>query len=173
MACSKWEELGLLYCSRELNEQDTKLFEEHMTECVECRTENDDYQREKSLFYTTEILGEEPSAKVDAEIKRVCTAKKQYTNVHLFSTVMKKSGVSISLFLLGFLVIGYFAFNIENARNQKQNMANSNPPAISAPKESTSVASTSDSMANNAKDSASYYSRGNLDTKGVYPVDLK
>lgn len=172
MACSKWEEIGLLYCSRELSEQEAKLYEVHLENCSECSLEFDQYQNDKKTFFTPEILGEITSKEIDEEIIRVCTAKKQYTSIGIFPALVKKTIFSVSFFLLGFAVVGYFVFNIENAKNQKQILASDSSsiatPAL-AERESNLVSKDS------IKDSAVYFSRtrGNLDTRGVFPVDLK
>ena len=172
MECSKWEEIGLLYCSRELNEQDAKQYEVHLENCSECSLELDQYQNDKKTFFTPEILGEITSKEIDEEIIRVCTAKKQYTSIGVFPALVKKSIFSVSFFLLGFAVVGYFVFNIENAKNQT-NISASDPSSIITPvlAERESDLAIKDSI----KDSAVYFSRtrGNLDAKGVFPVDLK
>ncbi len=171
MACSKWEEIGLLYCSRELEEQEAAQFKFHLENCSECKSEFDQYQKEKESFFTSDILGEITSKEIDKEILRVCNAKKQYTSIGIFPSLIKKSLFSVSFFLLGFVVVGYFVFNIDNANNQKNNFAlepsNTSSPVLA--QETTKVQKDS------IKDSAIYYSktRGNLGTKGVYPVDLK
>ncbi len=172
MACSKWEEIGLLYCSCELDKQEVTQYEAHLKDCSECNSEFHQYQKEKSSLFTSEILGENTSREIDDEIIRVCTAKKQYTSIGTFPSIVKKSVFSASFFLLGFVVVGYFTFNIKNANIQKQRFA-SEAPAFNSPalaqKEST--ATKLDSI----QDSAVYFSRtrGNLGTNGVYPVDLK
>jgi hypothetical protein len=173
MACSKWEEIGLLYCSRELDEQEAKLYDVHLANCSECNLEFTQYQNDKKSFFTPEILGEITSKEVDEEIIRVCTAKKQYTSIGIFPALIKKSIYSVSFFLLGFTVVGYFVYNVENANNQKKNLALDNPSSITTPvlAEQESTSSFKDSI----KDSAVYFSRtrGNLETRGVFPVDLK
>lgn len=172
MACSKWEEIGLLYCSRELDEQEAKLYDVHLANCSECKLEFDQYQNDKLTFFTPEILGEITSKEVDEEIIRVCTAKKQYTSIGIFPALFKKSVYSVSFFLLGFAVVGYFFYNIENANNQKKNLA-LDPSSVSTTvlAEQKSTTSFKDSI----KDSAVYFSRarGNLEARGVFPVDLK
>ncbi|MFW6245016.1 MAG: anti-sigma factor family protein, partial [Fibrobacterota bacterium] len=65
MACSKFEESGLLYCSDELDEHDIRRFEEHLEKCEECRLEVEAYKRESASFYTVDMLGENPSEAVD------------------------------------------------------------------------------------------------------------
>jgi hypothetical protein len=176
MACDKWEEIGLLYCSNELDQQDAKLYDTHLNACTECKSEFDEYQKERS-FFTSEFLGETPSKKVDDEIFRVCTAKKQFTSIGIFPSLLKKSSFSVSFFLLGFIVVGYFVFNMENANRQKHNLALDplkHDSLVLAQQENTS--STSKTISKDSiKDSAVYFSRtrGNLNTNGVYPVDLK
>lgn len=172
MACSKWEEIGLLYCSRELDEQEAKQYDVHLANCSECNLELVQYQSDQKSFFTPEILGEITSKEVDEEIIRVCTAKKQYTSIGIFPALIKKSIFSVSFLLLGFAVVGYFFYNIENANNQKKNLAldpPSSPTTVLAEQESTL------SFKDSIKDSAVYFSRtrGNLETRGVFPVDLK
>jgi len=171
MACNKWEEAGLLYCSSELSEQDTKLYEEHLGQCAECKGEFDTYTSEKSLFFTTDILSETPSEKVDNTLKRLFAAKKQYTSMGIFSGFVKKTVYSLSFFLLGLVVVGYFVFNIQTAN--KQGIAQKAQPVseIKTLAQKDSASALKDSL----KDSAVYFSknRGNLETNGVYPVDLK
>jgi len=172
MACNKWEETGLLYCSSELSEQDVKLYEAHLGECPECKDEFTQYKTERSLYFTSAILEECPSEKVDNEIKRVCAAKKQYTGIGFFPGFLKKSIFSVSFFILGFAVVGYFIFNIQNANNQNVAVKQSKPAVeVKTLAQKDSAASLKDSL----KDSAVYFSknRGNLQVNGVFPVDLK
>jgi len=173
MACNKWEETGLLYCSYELSEQDAKKYEAHLTECPECNAVYAQYTGDKKSFFTCDILGEYPSKLVDEEIIRVCTAKKQYTSVGFFSGVVRKTVYSVSFFILGFAVVGYFMMNVEDAKNQKSQytLQPSSIPASQVLAQQDSNAAVKDSV----KDSAVYFSRnrGNLQANGVYPVDLK
>ncbi|NLD94279.1 MAG: hypothetical protein GX639_16605 [Fibrobacter sp.] len=171
MACNKWEETGLLYCSSELSEQDATLYEEHLGQCAECKSEFDLYLSEKSSFFTTDILSETPSEKVDTELKRLFTAKKQYTSTGVFSGFVRKTVYSVSFFLLGLAVVGYFTFNIQTAKNQ--DFAQKAQP-VSEVKTLAQIDSAS-AMKDSLIDSAVYFSknRGNLETNGVYPVDLK
>jgi len=177
MACSKWEETGLLYSSNELDELEKKAYEEHLAGCEECRSEYESYRKEQTSFFTPEILGETPSEKVDAEIKRVCsTPKKQFTSIGFFP-VFKKTVFSVTFFVVGFIVVGYFSLNIENSRGiqkvvveEKPDSSPSRSPEIVAEKKNP------DSLQHDSlNDSDVYFSktRGNLQIKGVYPVDLK
>jgi len=174
MACNKWEEIGLLYCSRELNTEDDKLFEHHLEECSECKCEYEQYTNEKKTVFTLSILGETPPKHIDDEIVRVCsTAKKQYTGVGFFSGFVKKTVYSMSFFLLGFVVVGYFIFNAQNAnvKSTQYSMQPLNNASAQVLAKQESATLEKDSI----KDSAVYFSRnrGNLQTNGVYPVDLK
>ncbi|NLG17768.1 MAG: hypothetical protein GX556_10595 [Fibrobacter sp.] len=179
MGCSKWEDLGLLYSSNELDEQEAKSFKDHMGNCEECRCEYETYRKEQSSFFTPEILGEMPSEKIDAEIKRVCSnPKKQYTSIGLLP-VFKKTFFSVSFFVLGFIVVGYFTLNIENADKNRQSIVLEKTPDSSSPGSVETMAeglNVADSLKfDTLNDSNLYYSknRGNLQIKGVYPVDLK
>jgi hypothetical protein len=175
MACSKWEEVGLLYCSRELDQKESDDFGAHMEACPECKSELELYENEQKSFYTLDILSESPSKEVDAEILRVCTAKKQYTNGTFFSGFVKKVTYSVGLFLVCFLVVGYFTLNVQNA-NRHKGASTAMHPESQKNTNSTVVSNENDSILRaQQKDSAVIYSknRGNLETKGVIPVDLK
>ena len=175
MACSKWEETGLLYSSNELDDVDARQFQDHLCSCSECKAEYELYKKECSLFYNIQILSETPSEKVDKEILRVCSnPRKQVTSFGILSVFLKKTAVSVTFFVVGFLVIGYFAMNIQNVQKAKQN--------IVADKINDSTAQVPLQYAQNVVDSAStpqdsnqYFSktRGNLNLNGVYPIDLK
>jgi len=171
MACNKWEEAGLLYCSSELSEQDTKSYEEHLGQCSECKGEFDAYMFEKSSFFTTDILSETTSEKVDTELKRLFAVKKQYTSTGIFSGFFKKTVYSMSFFLIGLAVVGYFVFNIQTANNQSVAQKEQPVSDITTLAQKDSVSALKDSL----NDSAVFFSknRGNLETNGVYPVDLK
>ena len=72
MECRKWEDVGLLYSAQELGLSEMKEYESHLAVCSECRSELSLYRQEQKRFFTAEILGEAPSAKVSAGILRVC-----------------------------------------------------------------------------------------------------
>jgi hypothetical protein len=177
MACDKWEEIGLLYCSSELDQQDAKSFETHLYSCTECKTEFDEYQKERTTFFTSEILGETTSRKIDDEILRVCTAQKQFTSIGIFPSLVKKSILSVSFLIMGFVVAGYFVFNIENANRQKHGFAMdpTKHDSLAFVQKGNASTEASISSKDSSKDSAVYFSRtrGNLNTNGVFPVDLK
>jgi predicted anti-sigma-YlaC factor YlaD len=180
MGCTKWEESGLLYCSSELDEAETKNFEEHLGTCEECRDEYETYQKEKQMFFTADILSETPSKKVDDEILRVCASgQKVYTNTGFFTPFLKKTLFSVTFFIMGFVVVSYFTINMENADRKKQSLALERTALDSSTMASstqvTSGAVNDSSKKDSANDSNLYYSktRGNLGTNGVFPVDLK
>ncbi|MFP4013009.1 MAG: anti-sigma factor family protein [Chitinispirillaceae bacterium] len=181
MACSKFEESGLLYCSDELDEHDIRRFEEHLEKCEECRLEVEDYKRESASFYTVDMLGENPSEAVDREILRVCaSAKKQHT-FGLFPLFFKKTTVmSLMLFVVGFAAMGYIVFNMERAETLKAKISAPGQDTVVADvqeQNSSSVALTESDSAHfdSLGDSSAGYSgsRGDLNTDGVITVDLK
>lgn len=174
MDCNKWEDAGLLYCSDELGEIDKKAFEQHLNECPVCNEEFKCYTKEKEAYYTASILGESPRDEIDAEIIRVCSAKKQYTRVNLFSGLVKKTVYSMSFFLLGFAVVGYFIYNAETA-NTNSALYSMQPSKNAADASVLAKEIPATSEKDSTKDSAVYFSknRGNLETNGVFPVDLK
>ncbi|HLV30858.1 MAG TPA: zf-HC2 domain-containing protein, partial [Chitinispirillaceae bacterium] len=110
MACSNLEETVLLYSSGELSEKEEKSFEEHMSMCDECRKEFDSYRTEQEKFFTYDVLGEAPSKDVDKEILRVCSdARKKVTGLGIMPVFLKKTIYSLTFFVVGFVVVGYFA----------------------------------------------------------------
>lgn len=179
MGCIKWEESGLLYSSSELDETEAKNFEEHLGSCEECRDEYQTYQKEKQIFFTSDILCETTSKKIDDEILRVCASgKKMYTNTGFFTPFLKKTLFSVTFFIMGFVVVSYFTINMENADRKKQSLAQHRSIDESAPMASSSQANVKDHDSitkDSIKDSNLYYSktRGNLGTNGVFPVGLK
>ena len=105
MACNMWEEMGLLFSSGELNEQEQQVFTEHMQQCPECAGEWETYQKEKKRFFTIEVLGEAPSSACDAEILRVCSSsRRRAESLRLFPLFLKKSAISLALFFIGFTI---------------------------------------------------------------------
>ena len=181
--CSKWEETGLLYSSGELGELETREYEAHLKMCEECSEELNTYKFEKTSFFTPEILGESPSQAVDKELIRVCSsAKKQFAKVSVFPIFMKKAAVSMLLLVIGFATVGYIKLNSEQARAMQAQLLEregvSGSTAEQQNSQTPSVAlSENDSMLYDSlsRDSNTNFSktRGNLNTQGVVPVDLK
>lgn len=178
MACSMWEEVGLLYSSDELNEQDKKSFAEHMQKCSECSSEYEWYLRSRKEFFNDSILCDAPSASCDAEIMRVCgDGRKKYTGFSAIPVFFKKSVVSMVLFIATFTIAGYFAFQMDTSKESQ--MANENtmqPPAqqqgsLAENKTADSEDSLKDSLDNSKVNFSK--TRGNLNANGVVPVNDK
>ncbi len=173
MACSEWEVTGLLYSSKELDVDQAKQFEEHLGICPECKNEYELYQKEREQFFNLQNLQELPSKKVDEEILRVCSSsRKHVTSFGLFPSFLKKTAFSVTFFVVGFVVVGYFAMNLDN--NSKQNIVvekNDVSQSLQAAKEESK-----DSLINDSTNDTNLYfskTRGSLESKGVFPVDLK
>ncbi|MFP4163455.1 MAG: hypothetical protein ACLFQB_06020 [Chitinispirillaceae bacterium] len=181
MACNKFEESGLLYCSNELDEHDIRRYEEHLEECEECRLEVEAYKRESTSFYAAEVLGEAPSKAVDREILRVCaSAKKQHTFGLLPLFLKKTTVMSLLFFAVGFAAMGYIVFNMERAEDLKASISTSDSNTTIAAEmksDSPSVAMTEndsahfDSLGDTSEGFAD--SRGDINADGVITVDLQ
>jgi len=175
MACSKWEEIGLLYCSNELDAKDAGEFEEHLKSCDECRQEKEAYIHEREMFFTADILGEVPSTAIDDEIRRVCKdGKKRYTSVGFFPMIFKKGVFSATFFALGFVVVSYFVYNAQKTGSagsavsgievkKTDSLLPESPEKVAAAARSTPSDSNSDSV-------IFPKTQGTLDMKGVVPV---
>ena len=178
MECRKWEELGLLYTAQELDPQGKRYYEEHLKTCEECRKEFDCYRGEHARFFTPEILGAAPSAKIDAEILRVCSDPRPKVRIAapaLFPAFLRKAFVPAMFFIIGFVSVGYIVMNMENARQMPDRKAN-----VAVERQAAAAPTTvAQAAADSAKDSLHNpklnfaKTRGNLNDKGVIPVDLK
>lgn len=180
MACNDWEESALLYSSGELDEDKKMQFESHIAQCVDCKAFLEQYQKEQVSLFSIQMLGATPSERIDQEIKRVCeTRKKQYTNTGFVSVFAKNSIISVSFFLIGFVVVGYLMINVQQMKVAKaktiQNIdsTTSSDPAVNIA-EILKTADSTDSISDTPADSNRSFSknRGNLGTMGVVPVDL-
>ncbi len=180
MACSIWEEMGLLYSSGELNVQERQTFLEHVRGCTECTQELDMYQREREHLFSIDVLGEMPSAACDAEILRVCSdGRKRITSLNTLPLFFKKAAISLTLLLIGFIGISYITIRMDSSDQQKtaagivkEVQKNSLPPTETT---EAAVTNRSDSITDSAKQKSVNFAntRGNLDLNGVYPVDLQ
>lgn len=178
MECNKWEEIGLLYTSGELTKKDSESFEAHMKECSDCDLEFSRYEENKK-FFTPEILSEAPSTKVDAEILRVCSkGVKRFTFLGLTNFTMKKAALSSLFFVIGFVVVGYFAMNNYNTNssssvtaNQNNQTTEQNQTAQNSIDQKALTANSSDTTDSLNDTLRKVSPRGNLD-KGVITVDL-
>lgn len=182
MACNDWEETALLYSSGELDEDQEVEFKSHIAQCESCKAFYERYQKDRESLFSIVTLGVAPSEKVDNEIKRVCeSSKKQYTNITFFPAFAKKSIISVSFFLIGFVVIGYLMINVQHSKVVKAKAIQINDPSGSGSSQMANVAEvlranpdSSDSTNSSPLDSNRSFSknRGNLDATGVVPVDL-
>lgn len=175
MACTKWQETGLLYTSEELSDKQQRDYESHLGECSECRAELAAYRAEHEVWFTERMLGEEPSEDVSREILRVCSAAKtRTTGVGLFAGLLARPVLAAMLFLIVGLGSGaYIAYHVDNARNIAAQ------GATDAPILATDTASHSPDVAAFSSDSAE--SDSVADTTpfpdgggtGIVPVDLQ
>jgi anti-sigma factor RsiW len=176
-----WEELGLLFDSGELNDQERRTFGDHLAQCSECRQELDTYNREKATYFNLSVLGESPSAACDAEILRVCSdGRKKVTSFQLLPSWVRTSVVSLGLFLIGFSVVGYLSFksDLQSRHQAGPGIAQTTikAPASSVVAESGDIRQKDSSLVDSAEQQnpVNYANtRGNLDGGGVYPVDLQ
>jgi hypothetical protein len=174
MECRKWEEAGLLYTAGELTAQEALDYETHLAVCEECRKELCCYRREHERFFTAEVLGEVPSATIDAEILRVCSDPRPKVRIAapaLFAAFFRRQIlVPAMLFVIGFISVGYIMMNMENARQM----------AAHQPQKGVVQTMTAQAVPDSPKDTLDNDSgvnfastRGNLNDKGVITVDLK
>jgi hypothetical protein len=117
MECNKWEESGLLYVARELNQASVVDYEAHTRTCSFCAQQVELYKSDKARFFIREILCEAPSARVDQAIAQACAhpVRIAATQWNLFAGV-KKVMVPLLLFVLGFGAGTYFVLNMQNAK---------------------------------------------------------
>jgi len=173
MDCNKWEETGLLFSSGELPNAEAETYKEHLNVCATCADEYASYTSMKEKMFSVEVLGAQPSAACDAEIIRVCSdLRKPVTTVSSFSLVVKRTLISLTLFVFGFLSVSYVTIRM-NGNNVKQSIQ---VAATEKPVTTDSVnANVSDSTSDSALSSGVNYAktRGNLGIRGVVPVDLQ
>lgn len=183
MECRRWEEAGLLYTAGELGAGEARDFEAHCAACEECRSELISYRREHERFFTAEILGETPSARIDDEILRVCGDPRPRVRIatpFTFASFFRRQAlVPAMLFVLGFISVGYIMMNRENARQIAGGQAGAAVVAVHQ-QNSQAAVPVAQTVSDSVKDSLSGDSgvnfsrtRGNLNDKGVVTVDLK
>ena len=180
MECNKWEEYGLLFTSGELDTGERQSFEKHLGECDSCTREYEAYRTDRKRFFTPEILEDAPSSACDAEIIRVCSdGRRKVSGVHSMPLFIRKSVVSVALFVIGFAGVGYIT--LKTGSHNKSTVA---PLAVDSSVTGESVAAGTgvaggmaqdDSTADSSSEKGVNYSktRGNLGLNGVYPVDLQ
>jgi hypothetical protein len=178
MECRKWEDVGLLYSAQELGPSEVKEYESHLAVCSECRSELSLYRQEQKRFFTEEILGEAPPAKVSAEILRVCadqrSAKVAVAKMSIFPAFFRKALMPVALFVIGFISVGYIMMNLQNAQSMKTASLKAAAPGADVATQVAvqNAADTSKDSLHNPKVNFAQ-TRGNLNDKGVFPVDLK
>jgi hypothetical protein len=170
MECKQWEEKGLLFTADELDETQVTLFNDHLQVCEGCREELARYRREKKEFLFPAMFEDEPSPAVDAEIIRVCSLPIRPALVSsVFPSFIKNSLAALFILTVGFGSGAYFAgVKIESGiKLAKQNAVTMQKNALVERQEviKNDSAARSDSLPKVVK-------RGNLDVKGVIPVDL-
>jgi hypothetical protein len=179
MECSKWEEMGLLYSSGELTRQERDEFVGHCESCTFCSEEHERYLREKKQLFTGSIFEETPSPECDAEILRVCSdARVRVSSLSAFQIFVKKATLSVALFVLGFAVVGYITLRIDRSSPQNTAAAHEQMEELIASHPQIETAETllpGDSVTDTTPKSTVNFARtrGNLDLKGVVPVDLQ
>jgi len=181
MACSKWEETGILFSANELADKESRDYGEHLKECDECRSELNRYREEHRRFFTAENLGAAPSEKVDAEILRLCSdPRKRVAAPSLFPALFRKAFVPVALFVIGFFAVGYVMLNVQNADQMKaasvQKAGGTTVAATQTVTNAPSVAqndSLADSLGDNQNKVNYAKTRGTLSGQEAIPVDLK
>lgn len=175
MECCKWEETGLLYAAGELVPELAAGYEKHLGECGYCREELDAYRSDRKNFFTEAVLGEVPSAEVDAEILRVCSDLRPKVRISapaLFAVFFRRQVVVPALlFMAGFISFGYIMVNRENAR-QMAAAQERNAVVQSIAVQAAQQDSLKDSVKNDTEQNFAG-TRGNLNDRGVVTVDLK
>jgi len=171
MDCNKWEETGLLFSSGELSSSEAEQYSEHLKECQVCSGEYSTYTAMKGRLFTADILQAQPSAACDAEILRVCSVvRKPLTSLSPLSLIFKRTLVSVSLFVFGFIGVTYVAMQMNNRGVSSVQVAET----VNSATDSMSAAAA-DSLSDSAYTNSVNYAktRGNLGLKGVVPVDLQ
>lgn len=181
MECNVWNEKGLLHLSGELESMHDREFLRHVEACSICKAELDACIKEEKAFFTTDMLGVEPSTAIDEEILRVCSRGIQpiVSTASPFSFA-RKILVAVVLLVIGFGGGTYFV----SVKMASQSTRGDLPTAMDkrTDAQTASVATTERAPAaalDTNEESASLDSlpqggkkKGNLSLQGVYPVDL-
>jgi hypothetical protein len=178
MECSTCEERGLVYCVREPDECESVEAQRHFSENEECREECEKSWRVQEQARAPGLLDAAPSAKIDTEILRVCSdGRKRVTATVLFPAFIRKAIIPATLFIMGFMCVGYIALNMENAHQIKSaGMAvKTSVPAAQPQAPAIQVTTAKDSLKDILHNPKSGFAnnRGNLDGNGVITVDLE
>jgi len=110
MDCNKWESTGLLFVAKELDKKQVSLYIEHCRTCTFCSQEVAQYESDKVLYFTPNLLSISTPPDLDAKVLSLCTTVKQ-TSIGMFSAVWVKRVVfSALVFAFGAGAGGYFSF---------------------------------------------------------------
>jgi hypothetical protein len=124
MECTKFEELGLLYVSGELDDSDARQYEAHLEECPGCKRETEAYKADRASLFGPDMLGEPPPEAVNREIIRVCTASKKRLTMALVPMFIKKyAPVPVFLMLLMVAVGGYIKHHAMTAESMRAKLS--------------------------------------------------
>jgi hypothetical protein len=194
MKCNKWDELGLLFISGETTKEQRKEFQVHMQVCADCKEETDQYYDDKANFFSATLLSESPSKAIDEKIITACSQKPILTSgFNLFSLLWtKKTVLSTILLVFGMSTGVYFSITYFSSGGSGKSVtalkkvspassiASSQQPKTSKSDKAslTSNISTSDTSAQQSKDSAKNNSRNVFSSQPQLPqkiitVDLK
>jgi anti-sigma factor RsiW len=139
MACTKWEELGLLFSSGELSEQEQNLYSAHLAQCESCSSELNRYNKERETLFTPHLLSESPAASLDERILDACARfKKPSISFTLFPLFMRKSVAALLFLSLGLGGGIYIASNLNSA--QRTNALAQHPAPVQPAEQVQTVA---------------------------------
>ncbi len=182
MECTRWVEEGLLLSSEELSSEESQKYREHLKECEVCRSEQERYEKQRSAWFTEEILGEQPSPEVDRKVFTACAKTPRPTSTFMPAFVYAKR-FSLALLLL-FLGVGtgtYFAYNlgenqdpglaegIKEELNAESGIADA---SVTTENEAVENVAQTDSAADSGMGNAPEY-QGSKPLDNMVPVDLR
>jgi hypothetical protein len=181
MQCSNWIQNGLLYTAGELSVGELAHFKAHLESCGSCRRELEIYVDEKSRFFTSDILLDNPSPETDRKIREACMKIPRpisYTAFLSFS--LRKIALPTVFLFIGLGVPIYVAYNINDAHQNAiahSKATKTNP----SPKTELILTGTQPSEIDSLQgDSIVQGNRpevlkpmGDMTKQGVIPVDLR
>jgi hypothetical protein len=145
MECNKWEESGLLYISKELDDVQRVQFENHLSTCAICSNEVSFYSLGKTRFFSQDILSMPTPPELDIKILSRCTAVRP-TQVGIMGTLwVRRIVFSILMFAFGTGAGGYFMFAYYHAKSDAA-IASAKTKAVTSPIASSAAPSASAAM---------------------------
>lgn len=117
MECNKWEETGLLFVSKELDEEQQVQFKSHLSTCAFCSNELSLYSLEKARFFSPDILSVPTTPELDIKIIRRCTAVLPTRSGIMGTLWIKRIVFSALVFAFGAGAGGYFTFAYYHAKS--------------------------------------------------------